>query len=158
MEKSDLEKLALIKTVINPFIKVLNGYIPTIEETKTINKLTRTIFKEVKKNLAGHPKEFYQDGNFPLFLETIEKAIIYISEKDPHYRFWLGYFYLAVVDIVGYEYDRFNYKKYYEQHRDIFKTLHIKDPKAKPVLFLHFLGQHGFSFQLGKTEKESYIT
>jgi hypothetical protein len=153
-----LRTLNDIKCVINPLIRFLNGLIPTIEDKQPINKLSRIIFKEVKKNLATHPQNFYKDGNFPTFLEVIEKTIIYISETDPHYRFWLGYFYLAIVDIVGYEYDHFNFKKYYMQHRELFKGLSIKDPRAKPVLFLHFLGQHGFNFQLGKTQKESYVS
>jgi hypothetical protein len=151
----ELRKLNEIKCAINPLVKILNAIIPTLEERQPINKLTRVIFKEVRKNLGTHPKEFYQDGNFPQFLDAMEKAIIYITETDPHYRVWLGYFYLAIVDLVGYEYDRFNYRKYYEQHREALQGLSLKDPIAKPVLFLHFLGQHGF--KLEKPQKDSYV-
>jgi len=134
------------KTIINAITPQIIQLIPPIEEKQPISQIVHRIFKEVKKNLAGHPKRFYQDGNFPRFLDALEKAIIFIAETDGHYRGWLAYFLLATMDIMNYEYEKFPYKRYFKKWK--IKGLKLKDPHTKPLLFLQYLTQHGIKAKI----------
>jgi hypothetical protein len=93
-----------------------------------------------------HPSQFYQDHNFPIFIDTTEKALIYIAENDGHYRGWLAYFLLAVMDIMNQTYINFNYKGYYKRNKARFPKLKIKSKHAKPILFYDWLTQHPTRF------------
>jgi hypothetical protein len=139
-----LQKLHLIKCVINHTIPTIESFIPQTETKHTISTLISKIFYETKKNLKTHPPRFYEDLNFPRFLDAVEKTITYICETDPHYRGWMAYFLLATMDIMNYEYERFPWKRYYMQNK--IKGISIHDPLAKPKLFLYYLTEHGIIF------------
>jgi len=60
--------------------------------------LTR-IFDRVRANVkAQNPKvrKIYEDKNFLNLIDTVERMLIYIAEKDGHYRGQLAYLLMAV--------------------------------------------------------------
>ncbi len=140
-----LTKLHYLKCILNKSLPFIRAYVPETERKTKLTPIITKIFAETTKDLKRCPERFYKDGHFPQFLDTLERAIIYVVENDGHYRVLLLYALLAVMDIMQTEYQRFNAKAYYFANREAFKGLSLKDPRAKPLLFLHAFGEHGFN-------------
>lgn len=142
----DLQRLHEIKDIINLAVPMFERYVKKIDTKQPLNDLLWKVFYETKKNVENHPQSYYEDGNFPRFLDLIEKMITYIVEYSPHYRGYAAYFMLATMDIMSYDYERFPFKRYYAQNKDNLQGISLHDPLAKPKLYLHFLTQHGLIF------------
>jgi hypothetical protein len=144
-------QLHIIKCIANRFAPLLISYTPSNEQPKRhITELLQNIFRNVKRNVPNHPQDYYGDGNFPALVDAAEKSVEYITEHDNHYRGWLAFALVAVMDIVSYDYERFNPKKYFEKHKQQFKGLSLKDPLAKPKLYISYLATE--SIKLHSTE------
>jgi len=139
--------LHILKCIVNKGLGMTAGLIPTEPPQTHVSELVEYTFKHIDKNVPFHPDNFYQDGNFPKLLEAAKKGLIYVCNHDNHYRAWLGYVLFAVMDIVSYDYERFNHKRYFEQHREQFKGLSLKDPLAKPKLYISYLGTESIRFR-----------
>lgn len=151
IKNEEMFKLHLIKCTINQITPQIDKLIPSIQPKKPISKIIERIFKETEKNFEAQPEKvklLYQDGNFPLFFNTVKKVIIYICEKDPHYRGWMAYWLLAVMDIMNWTYRNFNHCNWYKQNKKRLKNLKTNHPLAKPILFLDWLIQHNITFKL----------
>lgn len=141
-------QLHIIKCIVNRFAPLLFQYVPSKEEPKQhITELVREIFYNVKRNVPFHPEDYYSDGNFPALVEAADKSVAYVLEHDNHYRGWLAFALVAVMDVVSYDYERFNPKKYFEKHKEQFKGLSLKDPLAKPKLYISFLATESILFR-----------
>jgi hypothetical protein len=138
--------LHILKCLANKGFAKVGGLIPREPPRKHVSELIEYIFKHTNKNLPFHEPDFYQDGNFPKFLEAAEKGLIYVCNHDNHYRAWLGFFLFAVMDVVSYDFERFNAKRYFEQNRNRFQGLSLKDPLAKPKLYISYLGTESLRF------------
>jgi len=139
--------LHILKCLANKGLTKTAALIPSEPPQKHVSELIEYIFKHVQKNVPFHPDDYYSDGNFPKFLEAAEKGLIYVCNHDNHYRAWLGFMLFAVMDVVSYDFERFNEKRYFELHRDQFKGLSLKDPLAKPKLYISFLATESLRFR-----------
>jgi hypothetical protein len=144
--------LHVIKCLANRFVPLFYSYFPSKEQPKQhVTELVESIFQHVKRNVPFHPEDYYGDGNFPALVDAAEKSVEYILEHDNHYRGWLAFALVAVMDVMSYDYERFNPKKYFDQHKEQFKGLSLKDPLAKPKLYISFLATGSIHFRSVET-------
>ena len=96
-----MKKLAHLKRAINRvFVPVLGRACPKVEPTRNVTQMVVRIFDRFKANLKVQEDRFYKDQNFPKLIDAVEKALVYIAEKDGHYRGQLAYLLMAVTGEV----------------------------------------------------------
>lgn len=139
--------LAKVKKLINLSMTMLFD-VPAAPPTTPITKILLRVCASLRADLPYHPKDYYQDSNFPRLLNNGEKIVAFIAEADGHYRGWLTWAFLHINVEISSEFERFNHRKYYEKHRDRFKNLSLNDPKARIILFYDYLCDYPTSFTI----------
>ena len=92
-------KLHFIKCVINqvtPFLAEEYNVEPSLNVTMMLQR----VFDRVRENLKVHPDKFFKDQNFPMLIDAVEKVLVFIAEKDSHYRGQVAYVLMAVTGEV----------------------------------------------------------
>jgi len=123
-----LDKMAIVKKVINSFVPLLGGQIPEIKEVKRpITKEVRKLFKLFDASLKSHPDRFYADGNFPRLLEVTERALVFLCESDGHYAGWVAQAFHFIYHLTA------------ESRKEVLEGL------PGSVLWLEYMAQHKVS-------------
>ena len=124
-----LSKLARLKLLINKSMPFLSKACPEVEPTRNVSLMLTRIFDRVRANVkAQNPRvqEIYQDKNFLNLIDAVEKMLIYISEKDGHYRGQLAYAFMAITGEIEFAfkekrrkdatYTTFEFHKWLSEH------------------------------------------
>ena len=148
LENPALYKLHVLKCAINRAVPMLEELMPPpFGYRKRITPLVDRAFQQIYEDLDDDVYRrdgAFKDKNFPRLLQLLKTTLTFICEYDPHYRMQLAYFCFCIMDIFSYEYERFDFKKHLAENLNEFKGLSLRDPKAKALLFLHYIGQHSF--------------
>jgi hypothetical protein len=149
-EIAESEDLATFKDLVNKAISFLDPFIEDKKPTMPITKILAKVMNQIKGDLPYHPRDFYQDGNFPRFVNVAERTVRLIAEQDGHYRAWLAWFMILLHTELTIEFNRFNEKRWFKDHKERYSGISLKDPKTKLFLFYEYLAQHPTKFTIGE--------
>ena len=94
--------LPFIKHAVNAWAKSAVKVVPRITAKRPVGSLVKQLFGLLKKSAGMHPREYYEDRNYPRLLEALEKTLVFISEEDDHYAGHLAQAMLLVHYLVAY--------------------------------------------------------
>ena len=84
------------------------------------------VLDRVRENLKMHPDHFFKDKNFSRLVDAVERVLVYIAEKDGHYRFELAYLFMRISGEVEFQ----------------FKLKRARDPTYTVQEFFEWLSEH----------------
>lgn len=103
-----------LNVLLPRFIQLVPSREPTIPINKVLNRVKNRVYETIDRENAQYK---YKDGNFPTFLDSVWKTLLYMVEDDGHYRVILTATVEYIADELIREWLEFN-KEYVKQNPD----------------------------------------
>ena len=100
-------RLRVFKDLINGFTDGVYKHIPVTKATYQITKMIKELEEYFLHSAKKHPKKFYRDGNFPRLVKVCARMLIYVSERDSHYRAMITVLFMQIYTLMARENHRF---------------------------------------------------
>ncbi len=90
-------KMHMMKQALNYTVGMTKGLLPETKPTFPITQILDKTFANAI-TMSESLGDWHDDKNFPRFVETLRRLLIFIAEEDGYYRGWLEMFLMMLND------------------------------------------------------------